>query len=219
MVQRKKAAKFLPTANTKYAFVYTKTASTTTTPMYEPRAFSGTGTKYRYKITAVAAAGDVQKNVVYVKPTTGIGSVFLGQGAGNLYTDNSGTAATTEYASTGTSYFYKDGSTYKAAHTVAYADFAGATLYVKSGAYYVAKTETEPVNGTAYYYKDETNPADVKYVYCVIYPERTTTEWFTVDTNNYEVVGSSDTEIPGMTYFDMYSRNNGVYYTKVIKVE
>ncbi|MBR2237222.1 MAG: hypothetical protein IJ887_05010 [Prevotella sp.] len=217
-----KAAKFVPVASTTYAFVYTKQASTDETPMYEPRSFSGTGTKYRYVTTAVAAASDVQKNVVYVKPTTGIQPVFLGQGVGNLYTNNSGTATpTTEYASTGTTYYYKDGSTYKEAHKVAYADFATATLYVKSGAYFVTKTETEPVDGTAYYYQTGagTDADPYVYTYCVIYPEQTATTWFTVDTNSYVEVGGSEAEISGMTYFDMYTKNNGVYYTKIIKVQ
>jgi hypothetical protein len=223
------AAKFVPAAHTTYAFVYTKTVSNTTTDMYEPRAFSGTGTVYRYKMTAVGTAGDVQENTVYVKPTTGtytqtIQSVFLGQGAGNLFTTTNGTdynPATTDYAVTNTDYFYTvdNGAHYTAAHKVTYAEFAGATLYVKSGAYYVTKSEDKPKDGVAYYYRTGAG-SDVDpyvYTYCVIYPEQTATTWFTVDTNDHEVV--NENEIENMTYFDKYTKNNGVYYTKVIKIQ
>lgn len=222
-VSTDQAAKFKPAAETTYAFVYTKQAATPANdvPKYQQIAYNDATvtTKYRFKLNDITDAGDVQKGVVYFAPVSSVltkKSVFIGQGAGNLYTTSNGvdyTAATTEYAVTGTTYFYKLGSTYKQAHNVAYADFEGAELYVKSGAYYVAKTETKPVDGTAYYYKDGDD-----YIYCVIQPERTTTDWKTLDDTQYVTVGS-EAEIVGMTYFDKYIKNNGVYYVKVIKVE
>lgn len=230
-----KAAKFVPTANTTYAFVYTKQAATGVgTDIYEPRAFSGEGTKYRFATTAVGEAGDVQKDVVYFAPTGGtpalaMKSVFLGQGTGNLYIDNSGSKepAPAGYAKTADKdkYYYTldGGSTHIKAKPIAYADFnkTGADqLYVKSGNYYVEKpsSETEPVDGTAYYYRTGTEGSYV-YTYCVILPEQTANTWYTLNNPITHVeVGNTENEIGGMTYFDKYTKNDGVYYTKIIKV-
>lgn len=224
-VSTDQAAKFVPTASKTYAFVYTKTAADplNNVDKYAPITYEDAtvNTKYRYKMTAVGSAVDVQENEVYAKPTGGtpalaIEPVFLGQGAGNLYTFDGAvyTAATTNYAVTGTNYFYDLNGVKTAAHPVAYADFAGATLYVKSGAHFVAKTEPKPKDGVAYYYLDGGN-----YVYCVIYPEQTAASgWYTVNTSSYEN-NNGEAKITGMTYFDKYTKNDGVYYTKVIKVQ
>ena len=218
---KKKAAKFAPTANTTYAFVYTKTAQSSTEEKYLPVDFADATvkTKYRNDFKAVTAAGDVQKNVVYLTKTGDVytkKTVFLGQGAGNLYTSNGSiySPATTDYAVSGTTYFYTlNGTDYTEAHNVDYASFSSVTLYVKNGSTYVAKSDSEPVDGTAYYYLDGGN-----YIYCVIMPEQTTTAWYTLDTTTY-VVPTETTAVNGITYFDKYTKNNGVRYAKVIKVQ
>lgn len=233
--EKKKAAKFVPTANTTYAFVYTKTAGTTETNKYQAKSFTaGTSVKgyYRYKLVAATADKDVQKGVTYFSSSdasTAAKTVFIGQEVSNVYTRSGASEPYTYniasgYAQTGTTYYYTTdgGQTYKEAYTVPRASFA-TTLYVwdptaNSGAGdYVNTTDTTPQDGTAYYYKDGEN-----YKYCVIYPERTNglfvfngTE--TVDAN-IVVCGDSDNAVDGMVYFDKYIQNNGVYYTKVIKV-
>jgi hypothetical protein len=145
-------------------------------------------------------------------------TVFVGQGVGNLYLDAAGNNIASGYAVTGTTYYYTtdNGMTYKAAHNVAYADFATATLYTFDGSTYTAKTDATPQNGTAYYYYDTANG---KYIYCVIQPERTTGKYVIDTTADKVACGSSDRAVNGMTYFDKYTQNNGVYYVKVIKVQ
>ena len=71
------------------------------------------------------------------------------------------------------------------------------------------KTETTPADGQAYY------DADGKY--CVILPQQTT-GWKQLDTATYEEA-TETTAVDGQTYFDKFTKNNGEYYVKVIKVE
>lgn len=223
-----KAAKFVPAANTTYAFVYTKKAADSNNDevKYSPIAFNDATvtTKYRFDYKA-ATAGDAQKGVVYfTKPSTAYEkkTAFIGQGVSNLYT-RSGNApsytytAATNYAVSNTTYYYTldGGTTYTAARNIDYADFnkdGADQLYVKSGAYFVAKTETEPVDGTAYYYKNGDN-----YEYCVILPEQVLATWYELDTTKY-VVKDETAAVDGQTYFDKYTVNDGVYYVKVIKI-
>ncbi|MBR1548710.1 MAG: hypothetical protein IJ637_08305 [Prevotella sp.] len=213
------AARFTPAAGT-YAFVYTKTPPTTTEDKYEPQAFASfaTGaTKYRYGYQN-AVAGDVQEGVSYYAEASGVytlQSPFLGQTVANLYTDAAGTTIATGYAQTGQTYYYTTdrGMTYTAAHNVAYADFATAELYTEASGVYTAKTETTPAANTAYYYKE----TDGSYTYCVIQPQQTT-DLKVLDTTTH-VVASETTAVGGQTYFDKYTKNNGVYYVKVIKVQ
>ena len=215
------AAKFTPQANKTYAFVYFKTIKNAANDVdkYQPLAFANfaTGaTKYRYAYKA-ATAGDAQKGVLYYsKPGDDYTQVtpFVGQGVSNLYLDNAGNKIASGLAVTGTTYYYTTdgGQSYKAAHNVAYADF-GTTLYVKSGDNYEATTDTTPQEGTAYYYKE----SDDSYTYCVILPQQTT-DWYEIDTNTY-VKATETTAVTGMTYFDKYTQNDGVYYAKVIKVQ
>ena len=40
-----------------------------------------------------------------------------------------------------------------------------------------------------------------------------------MDEANYVACGSTDVAKSGIVYFDKYTQNNGVYYTKVIKVQ
>ena len=77
-------------------------------------------------------------------------------------------------------------------------------------------SEKTPVDGQAYYYYDSVND---KYIYCVIQPQQTTGLYVIDDTAAKVACGASDKAVNGMTYFDKYTKNNGVYYAKVIKVQ
>ena len=222
------AVRFTPTAATTYAFVYTKTAPTETTEFYEPvtkAAGESVEGLYRWGLKN-APAGDVKEGVKYfTAANTDMVTVFLGQTVDNLYLDDQGTEIAKGYAVTGTTYYYTTdhGMSYKAATNIPYASFAGATdIYTKSGDEYTLKSTavTTPANGVAYYQK-----VGNEYNYCVILPERTETptqlKIFKVPGNSNARVkcGANDVAHTGWEYFDMYTKNNGVYYTKVIKVE
>ena len=173
-----------------------------------------------------ATAGDVQKGVTYFEnatATTDAITAFLGQGVGNLYT-RSGAGTTADpyvyniasgYAVTGTTYYYTtdNGLSYTAATNIAYADFATATLYTYDGTTFTAKTETTPVDGRAYYAAENVNS------YCVIQPQQTTDLYVIDETADKVLMGATDNAVKGMTYFDKYTVNDGVYYAKVIKVQ
>ena len=145
--------------------------------------------------------------------TSGKKDVFLGQNVGNLYTKDGDTyTKASGYAVSGTTYYY--GVSYKEAHNVARADFASTELYVSDGDNgYVRSSDSAPVNGTAYYYKENNG----SYTYCVIMPEQAD-NLLVLDTENY-VEANEANAVDGMTYFDMFTKNNGVYYAKVIKVQ
>jgi hypothetical protein len=239
------ALRFTPTApvspetvNT-YAFVYTKTAPTATTDNFQPvtkAVDASVKGLYRYAQTA-APAGDVQKGVKYFTTndaSTGMITAFIGQGVGNLYTrSGEGTVAdpyvytiASGYAKTGTDYYYtlNKGQSYIKAHNVNYADFvahvaASATIYKdNTGATAKPDTETTPVDGQDYYYKENVGGVDT-YTYCVILPQQTTGLYVIDDTAAKVACGASDKAVNGMTYFDKYVKNDGVYYVKVIKVQ
>lgn len=220
------AFRFTPTANTTYAFVYTQKGATTTTSKYQALAFANfpTGaTRYRYDYKT-ATAGDAKKGVKYFSKTGDVYALvtpFIGQGVSNLYLDATGKTIASGYAVTGTDYYYTDnkGMSYKKAANIAYAKFFGATdLYTFDGTKYVLVTETAdgPADGTAYYQKTTSGGVDT-YTYCVILPQQTT-GWFELDETKY-VVATETTAVVGQSYFDKYTQNNGVYYTKVIKVQ
>ena len=217
--------RFTPTASTTYAFVYTKTAPTTTTDKYQPvTKAAGVAVEGFYRNVLVAApAGDVQKGVKYFPKndaTEGMITAFLGQGVSNLYLDAAGNTIASGYAVTGTDYYYTTdkGMTYKKAANIAYASFATATdLYTFDGTAYTLKTDATPVDGTAYYQKTTVGTEDV-YTYCVILPQQTT-GLYVMDAANYVACGSADVAVSGIVYFDKYAQNNGEYYTKVIKVQ
>lgn len=224
-VETDQAAKFTPTANTTYAFVYTKTAATETTEIFQPVTIPE-GDKvngyYRYGLKN-APGGDVQEGVQYfIDNQNSVDEVFFGQTVSNLYLDNEGNTIASGYAVTGTTYYYTidGGQSYKAAHNVAYADF-GTTLYVlNSSNEYKLTSDTTPQNGTAYYYKEN----DGSYTYCVILPQQTNPSGGdrlkVANTSAKQVAcGKNEKAIKGMPYFDMYTKNNGEYYTKVIKVQ
>jgi len=222
------AMRFTPAAGT-YAFVYTKKASTSTEEKYQALNWANfaTGqTKYRYDYKAPAAT-DAQKGVKYFKEDGGVYTMqtpFIGQGVGNLYLDAAGNQIASGYAVTGTTYYYTtdNGMNYKAAHNVAYEDFGAGTgtaadLYTFDGTTYTAKTDATPVDGTAYYQKTTDPTLGDIYTYCVILPQQTT-GWYELDTTKY-VKATETAVVVGQTYFDKYAKNNGVYYTKVIKVQ
>ena len=208
------ALQFTPSAGT-YAFVYQQTAPTTTENKYIPVSFNDASvtTKYRYDYKP-AGNGDVKKDVLYFETqTSGKKDVFLGQNVGNLYTKDGDTyTKASGYAVSGTTYYY--GVSYKEAHNVARADFASTELYVSDGDNgYVRSSDSAPVNGTAYYYKENNG----SYTYCVIMPEQAD-NLLVLDTENY-VEANEANAVDGMTYFDMFTKNDGVYYAKVIKVQ
>ena len=227
---KQKAAKFTPTATTTYAFVYTKTAPTSTTDCYEQVTKAAgadvTGLYRNFNLTAVT--GDAQAGVVYMSKSTegNLTQVnkFVGQAVTNLYT-RSGDAdpytytSASGYAATGTTYYYTTdgGTTYKAVHPVAYADFAGTTLYKdNTGTTAKPTEETTPQDGTAYYYKDGD-----EYIYCVILPEQVDGlyEYSEPGTSLRYQCMEGEKALADHGYFDKYTKNNGVYYTKIIKVQ
>lgn len=223
-----KALRFTPAANTTYAFVYTKTASTTTTNKYEPVTVANGASVaglYRWGLKN-APAGDVKKGVKYFTGVnTDVLTVFLGQTVNNLYLDEAGTIAS-GYAVTGTTYYYttNNGMSYQAAHNVNYADFDG-TLFVEGSTpgEFDPNPDATPQDGTAYYYYDTVSG---KYIYCVILPQQTndgTTQLKIFKTpgnsNSRVACAADDVAYEGWEYFDKYTKNNGEYYTKVIKVQ
>ncbi len=238
------AMKFTAAAAGTYAFVYTKTPATTdgTVAKYQALDWGGfTGqTKYRYDYKDIAKshtynngttdvdAYDAQKGALYFKATDGVYAKvnpFIGQGVSNMYLDDTGTTIATGYAKTGTDYYYTvdGGQNYIKAANIDYASFATATYlytYDSSTKTYNVKPATvkTPADGVAYYRKTTSGTTDV-YTYCVILPEQTT-GWKEADTTKYVKVGDTETaKVDGMTYFDKYTQNDGVYYAKVIKVQ
>ena len=236
-----------PETVTTYAFVYIKKAPTAANDVVKYQAlnwanFETGQTKYRYDYKASTHSYyndngttddttddieyfDAQKGVKYfAKDGEGkytMQTPFVGQGVSNLYLDAAGNTIASGYAVTGTDYYYTidKGMTYKKATNIAYADFAGATdLYTfdSGNSTYNLKTDEAPVTGTAYYQKTTVGTEDV-YTYCVILPQQTSS-WYELDTTKY-VEATETEEVVGQTYFDKYVKNDGVYYTKVIKVQ
>lgn len=215
------AAKFTPKAGTTYAFVYFKTIKTADEVKYEARAFSNFGdgeTKYRYDYKA--AVGEYSKSdVLYFKKSSSDVytkyAPFIGQDVSNLYVkDGDNYVIASGLAVPNTQYYYTTdkGQSYKEAKNVSYTFARGTSLYTLEGTTYSPKTAGAPANNIAYYYKDGEN-----YVYAVIMPEKTT-DLFELDTTKY-VEATEANAVDGQTYFDKYIKNNGVYYTKVIKVQ
>ena len=221
----KKAAKFTPVAPAipetvrTYAFVYTKQQANpaNTTDMYQPvtkTAGASVNGLYRFALVAAPTGSDVQKGVTYFSNNNASAasiSAFLGQSVSNLYLDNAGNTIASGYAVTGTTYYYTTdhGMSYKAATNVSYESFASTTLY-KDANCTIPKTETKPQDGQAYY--------DANGKYCVILPQQTTGLYVINEATKVQC-NSTDVAVAGMTYFDKFTKNNGVYYTKVIRVQ
>lgn len=240
-----KVATFAPETGKTYAFVYTKKAATAngTTNKYQPvtkAVDASVAGLYRYNLVAAdaTAASDVKKGVKYFAnndASSGMITAFIGQGVSNLYTrSGAGTdadpyvySAASGYAETGTTYYYSymDGQVkkYKAAHNVDYEVFKNhnasntPTLYKDNqGTTVKPDDEKTPVDGQAYYYKE----TDGSYTYCVILPQQTTGLYVIDEAEaNRVACGENDKAVEGMTYFDKYTQNDGVYYTKIIKVQ
>ena len=221
----KKAAKFTPTAPASsetvrtYAFVYTKQQANpaNNTDMYQPvtkTAGASVNGLYRFALVAAPTGSDVQKGVTYFNNNNASAAsinAFLGQSVSNLYLDNAGNTIASGYAVTGTTYYYTTdhGMSYQAATNVSYESFASTTLY-KDVDCTIPKTETKPQDGQAYY--------DANGKYCVILPQQTTGLYVINEATKVKCT-STDVAVAGMTYFDMFTKNNGVYYAKVIKVQ
>lgn len=204
-----------PTAGT-YAFVYTKKAPTTTKNLFQPKTVtpgSSVAGLYRYSFKN-PEAGDVKENVLYFKNNkSDCMEVFLGQVVSNLYLDDAGTQIASGYAKTGTTYYYTTdhGMSYTAATNIAFADFKTTTLYYDAAKTSPKGTETSPLEDKAYY--------DANGKYCVILPQQTTGLKVIAEEATKMACGTEDKAVKGMTYFDMFIQNDGVYYTKVIKVQ
>ncbi len=218
------ALRFTPAAATTYAFVYTKTASTSTEDKYQPvTKAAGVDVEGLYRFDYKASTGDAQKGVTYFSKDNSNGYTmvpepFIGQGVGNLYLDANGTEIASGYAKTGTAYFYTvdHGMTYTEAHNVTWGENCLRGLYEKIGNTYEATQDRLPQDNKAYYYHDTTNNV---YIYCVFTPENTDS-WYVLNERADKVLCVADeTAIDGQTYFDKYTKNNGEYYAKVIKVE
>jgi hypothetical protein len=224
-VEDDQALRFTPVSGKTYAFVYTKTAPNQANDVKKYQAlnwedFDANQTKYRYDYKDPATT-DAQKGVKYFKEDGGVYTMvtpFIGQGVSNLYLDNAGTTIASGYAVTGTDYYYTidGGQTYIKAHNVTWADDCLQGLYEEgtSAGTYEAPTDSEPQDGKAYYFHDTANG---KYIYCVFLPEQTT-GWKELDTTKYAEADETN-KVEGQTYFDMYVKNDGEYYVKVIKVE
>lgn len=238
-VSTDQALRFTPAAGTTYAFVYTKNAAVSANDEVKYQALNwgsfDTGqTKYRYGYKT-ATTTDAQKGVKYFSRTGDaepytytMQTPFIGQGVNNLYINTGTTQApvytkATGYAVTDTKYYY--GSTYKEAHNVTYSDNCASGLYeatAVSTTYpdgYKPTSDTTPADGKAYYYRTGAgSDADpYVYTYCVFLPQQTT-GWYELDTTKYEKADET-AEVVGQTYFDKYTKNDGEYYTKVIKVQ
>ena len=217
------ALKFTPAAGTNYAFIYEKEAPSNagTEDKYQPVSLQkGADLTNIYRHNLVSASGDVQKGVKYFSSRKkDMVTVFLGQTVNNLYLDNTGTTIASGYAVTGTDYYYTvdHGQNYQKDKNIPYAEFKSTTLYTLSGNTYTEKPASleTPENGVAYYYK-ETNGS---YTYCVILPQQANgTPQLYVQGTDYVLCQSDETAVIGMDYFDKFTINDGVYYTKVIKV-
>ena len=244
----KRVARFTPTAPVApatlvtYAFVYTKSPIYYTTDRYEAvtKAAGADVTNLYRNFNLTSVTGDAQKGYVYMSfnTTTGIltqETSFLGQRLNYYYYVISSGAGTTEdpyvytslggYAQTGTAYYYTTdgGTTFKAAVNIAYADFATATdLYTYDGTSYSPKTGATPADYTTYYKRTGTGTTEDPYVYtrCVMLPQQVN-GWYRYQffaDGRYHCM-NGEKAIADHGYYDKYTQNDGVYYTKVIKVQ
>ena len=234
-----KALCFTPAASTTYAFVYTKTAPSEFYDKFEAVTPTPDETvvadKYR-DFNLTAAEGDAKGGVNYKnkkedgvlvdtvlylgQSVAGVG-LFTRTGAG---TEESPSAIVAGVAASGTTYYFKDGADYKEALLIPYADFDNeADLFTESGGVYTAKAE-DAVPGPGYYKRTGAGTEESPYVYtlCVILPQQAN-GFYSFDYNEespfkYACL-DGEKAIAGHKYWDKYTQNNGVYYTKVIKVQ
>ena len=221
-VEDNQVVRFTPSPGI-YAFVYTKKAPTENIEkfQYVTKAAGADVTDLYRNFSLTEVTGDVKAGlgVIYMsKSASGVlsrESPFLGQGASNLYIKNGEeyTAATTGRAVTGVTYYYTldNGNTYQTVTSIAYKDFGETTLY-KDANHTIEKTETSPAYDQAYYTSDGT--------LCVILPQQVD-GWYRYQYTPSDKFACMKGEkaYEGASYFDKYFQNNGVYYTKVIKVQ
>lgn len=243
----KKAARFTPVgpvypANTvTYAFVYTKSPIYGTTDRYEEvtKADGADVTNLYRNFNLTDVTGDAKSGWTYMSMNaSGVLTTetpFIGQYLGTRIYIRTGGSGTSEdpykyskpwgYAQTGQTYYYSNdnGVTFNATVNIAYASFATATdLYTFSGGDYTLKTDTNPVSGTAYYKRTGagTDEDPYKFTYCIILPQQVD-GWYRyqLDADGKYHTKDGEKAIAGHGYFDKYLQNDGVYYTKVIKVQ
>lgn len=224
-VQTDQALRFTPEAGTTYAFVYTKTAANPTNDVVKYEAlnwdnFETGQTKYRYDYKDAEGTYcrpgvkyfSKDANDVYTMITA-----FVGQGVNNLYVkDGDNYVIASGLVVPGTTYYYTtdNGMNYKECKAVSYKTArAAGKLYTFDGTNYNPKDAGAPVDGTAYYYLEGS-----EYIYAVIHPQLTD-GLSELKTDTYVQVGDNEAKVEGQTYFDKYTKNNGEYYTKVIKVQ
>ena len=216
--------RFTPAANTTYAFVYTEKAPSAGNNVEKYQAlnwddFESGQTKYRYDYKA-AEGTYCQKGVKYFSKNASnvytMITAFVGQSVNNLYVkDGDNYVIASGLVVPGTKYYYTTdhGMTYKECYAVSYKNARAANvLYTFDGTNYTPKAAGDPVDGTAYYYLDGT-----EYKYAVIHPQKTE-NLYELDETKY-VIANEAAEVVGQTYFDKYTKNDGEYYTKIIKVQ
>ena len=216
--------RFTPAANTTYAFVYTEKAPSAGNNVEKYQAlnwddFESGQTKYRYDYKA-AEGTYCQKGVKYFSKNASnvytMITAFVGQSVNNLYVkDGDNYVIASGLVVPGTKYYYTTdhGMTYKECYAVSYKNARAANvLYTFDGTNYTPKAAGDPVDGTAYYYLDGT-----EYKYAVIHPQKTE-NLYELDETTY-VKATETAEVVGQTYFDKYTKNDGEYYTKIIKVQ
>ena len=227
------ALSFTPADGKTYAFVYTQSEPTETTTKYQNVTTTAGDdvSAYCRDFNLVAVTGDAKAgSVYYSKDAEGVltqGNPFTGQIVNNLYVKNTETGtytAASGYAVAGTPYYYTTdgGTTYKATVNITYAYFIGATdLYTFDGAEYTLKTDDSPVSGTSYYQRTGAGTAGDPYVftYCVILPQQIDGLYEYIEGGRYPCFVDGEKALAGHNYYDKYFQNNGVYYTKVIKVQ
>ena len=217
-----KAASFTALPGT-YAFVYTKTAPSSPANILQqvsvPLGMSVAGLFRDHYITGVT--GDVQKGEVYFTQESGLKEkVFYGQTVNNLYTRSGASpyvyTPASGYAVTGTDYYYttNNGISYTKAVNIAYASFKSTDLYTFDGTTYSLKSSDleSTADGTSYYQKDGDT-----YTYCVILPEQVD-GLLVLDKTRQDQCADSEIALKGQTYYEIYYRYLGEYYTKIIKV-
>ena len=213
---------FTPAAGN-YAFVYTQTAPTGTTPKYEAKSFVANASVKDYYCTYeyIAQTGDAIVGTTYYDNTTFVQTnLFFGDEATDLYikdpTNTDQYIAATGKVKTGVTYYTTNtGTEIDASRIISYTDFATTTLYKDTNG--TAKDENDKPGDHVYYkYENET------YTRVYILPQPTDGYSILQDyttANTYRQCGANELAITGKKYYDKYDQNNGKFAVKVIKVQ
>ena len=213
------------TGETKYRYNYVKTVAA---PVY----VDDKGTPSDPLDDTTTEYYDAQKGVKYFNRTgtdpdytySRENNPFIGQSVSNLYLDDQGNTIAKGYAVSGVDYYYTvdGGQHYTKAINVAFEDFALATDIGtgNTDASWTAKDGalTKPADNTAYYKRTGT-AGNYVYTYCVFLPLQVKNMYVLDEDKTHCVEASETTAVDGQTYFDKYTQNDGVYYTKIIKVQ